>query len=314
MTVKRVVGLILWFAVFCVARSDTVRLKGGALIKGRVLTVNPKATVVDIGFDLLKIPADSILRVDSDGEAATAVEDDGELYKVGGAGLATIIDAVEKYAPAVLLVRTPKGLGSGFFVNRDGYLITNFHVVRGQRHVSVTQFHRDGREMRKIIYRDVRIAALDPFHDLAVLKVEDGLEDNFTPVVFAPEEDVKLGEGVFVIGNPLGLERTVTEGVVSQVNRNFDGNLYLQIDAPVNPGNSGGPLFDSRGRVIGVVNMGVLVMEGLNFAIPARRVKFLLNHLEAYAFDESNPLSGNFYPDAPRKPRPAPGDKQGDEL
>ena len=107
---------------------------------------------------------------------------------------------------------------------------------------------------------------------------------------------------MFAIGNPLGLERTVTEGVLSQTHRNFGGILYLQVDAPVNPGNSGGPLFNVRGQVIGIINMGVATMEGLNFAIPARHVTYILDHIDAFAYDAANPESGFVYPDPPRRP------------
>jgi serine protease Do len=87
--------------------------------------------------------------------------------------------------------------------------------------------------------------------------------------------------------------------VLSQSERSFNGHLYLQIDAPVNPGNSGGPLFNGRGQVIGVINMGVTGMEGLNFAIPVRDVKYMLDHLTGFAFDQSNPESGYVYPEPP---------------
>ena len=95
----------------------------------------------------------------------------------------------------------------------------------------------------------------------------------------------------------------MTEGILSHTGRLFAGSLYLQIDASVNPGNSGGPLFNGRGQVIGVVNMGVPVMQGLNFAIPVRHVAFLLDHIEAYAYDASNSESGFVYVAAPPNPQ-----------
>jgi serine protease Do len=152
--------------------------------------------------------------------------------------------------------------------------------------------------LKRIIHREVEIVATAPFYDLAILKLKDQ-KDDFTTVILSPSDDVEIGETVFAIGNPLGLERTVTEGVVSQSERSFNGHLYLQVDAPVNPGNSGGPLFNGRGQVIGVINMGVPSMEGLNFAIPVREVKYTLDHLSGFAFDQSNSESGYVYPEPP---------------
>ena len=153
-----------------------------------------------------------------------------------------------------------------------------------------------------MIHKQIRIVALDAFHDLAVLQIEDKHETPFPKVVLSLDEPV-YGESIFVIGNPAGLERTVTEGILSHTGRLFEGSLYLQLDASVNPGNSGGPLFNGHGQVIGVVNMGSRIMQGLNFAIPVRHVAFLLDHIEAYAYDTSNSESGFVYVSAPPNPR-----------
>ncbi len=162
--------------------------------------------------------------------------------------------------------------------------------------------------------QEVEIVAVDAFHDLAVLRVvEIAADAPITPAVLAPHDRSRPGEAVFVIGNPLGLERSVTQGVISQTARNFNGMLFLQTDAPVNPGNSGGPLFNARGQVIGIINMQVPVRQGLNFAIPVRHARFLLEHLDDYAFDETNSESGFLYLDPPRRavrqsPSPIPED------
>ena len=162
----------------------------------------------------------------------------------------TTAEAAELYAPAVVLVKTAAGLGSGFFINKNGYLITNFHVIAGEKHISVTQFLQEGKILRRMLHKEVEIVATAPFHDLAILRLKD-FDTEITPVVFDPEENLRIGETVFAIGNPLGLERTVTEGVLSQTHRNFGGILYLQVDAPVNPGNSGGPFLMRADRSSG---------------------------------------------------------------
>ncbi len=295
------------------ACAEVVTLRGGARVEGQILKQDDQCVVVDLGFSVVTVPAAQVLEIgERDARPAVPAGDASELYEVRQLERLATSDAVRKFGPAVVVIRSAGGLGSGFFVNRDGFLITNFHVIKGQKRISVTRFIRDGSVMRREIYEDVNIIATDPFHDLAVLQVEEEkLGSNLVHVVLAPEDGGRMGDPVFVIGNPLGLERTVTKGVLSQTARNFRGQLYLQVDAPVNPGNSGGPLFNDRGQVSGVINMQIPIMQGLNFAIPIRNVKFLLDHLEAYAYDQSNPESGYVYPNPPRRPRRGVVDEEG---
>merc|ERR1711965_91979 len=127
------------------------------------------------------------------------------------------------------------------------------------------------------------------------------------PFLFAPvqgAEKLDIGQPVFAIGNPLGLERTLTQGVISTTQRNFSGLTYVQTDTPINPGNSGGPLFNTRGEVIGITNMGIVGGEALGFAIPARYVKDFVRNREAFAYDRSNPNSGHIYHHPPTRRLP----------
>jgi serine protease Do len=293
------------------AYAEDVILKGGAQIRAPLLKDGSDTVVLDLGHDVLRIPRKEILRIyeqapEVDG---TVPEDTNQLYTAQSPDRLTTEEAANLYAPAVVLVKTAAGLGSGFFINKQGYLITNFHVISGEKRISVTQFLQEGQVLRRVVHNEVEIVATAPFHDLAVLRLKE-FDTEITPVVFSPEERLSIGETVFAIGNPLGLERTVTEGVLSQTHRNFGGILYLQVDAPVNPGNSGGPLFNARGQVVGIINMGVPIMEGLNFAIPARHAKYILDHIDAFAYDAANSESGFVYPDPPRRtgttPSPQP--------
>jgi serine protease Do len=284
------------------AYANDVILRGGAKIQAPLLKQADDATVLDLGFEVLRIPNSEILATYEDQVVEGTVPDDtNRLYFVQMPERITTAEAAELYAPSVVVVKTAAGLGSGFFINKAGYLITNFHVIAGEKKISVTQFLQENSILRRVVHKDVDIVATAPFHDLAVLKLKD-FDTEITPVIFAPSEELGVGETVFAIGNPLGLERTVTEGVLSQTHRNFGGILYLQVDAPVNPGNSGGPLFNARGQVIGIINMGVPSMEGLNFAIPARHATYILDHIDAFAYDATNPESGFVYPDPPRRP------------
>ncbi len=281
----------------------SITLRGGAVVTAPVLKQDEQAVFLDLGHEVLAVPANAILESRAaGGDAAPAASGAEAFYLAGAADAATIAEAAAQFAPSVAVVRTPRGLGSGFFVNRRGYLLTNFHVIRGERRAAVTRFVRDRQVLRRIVHQDVRIVAVDAFHDLAVLRVAEIETDApITPAVLAPHDRCRPGEAVFVIGNPLGLERSVTQGVISQTARNFNGLLFLQTDAPVNPGNSGGPLFNARGQVIGVINMQIPVRQGLNFAIPVRHARFLLDHLDDYAFDENNSESGFLYLDPPRR-------------
>jgi len=283
--------------------AEEVAIKGGAIIQAPLLKDTESAIVLDLGYNVLRIPRNEVLGVyeDQTTETGTVSDDTNCLYTVQSPDHISTAEAATLNAPAVVLVKTAAGLGSGFFINKKGDLITNFHVICGEKHISVTQFLKEGNVLRRVVHKEVEIVATAPFHDLAILRIKE-FDTKITPIIFSPVEDLHIGETVFAIGNPLGLERTVTEGVLSQTHRNFGGILYLQVDAPVNPGNSGGPLFNARGQVIGIINMGVPTMEGLNFAIPARHAKYILDHIDAFAYDAANPESGFVYPDPPRRP------------
>jgi serine protease Do len=147
----------------------------------------------------------------------------------------------------------------------------------------------------------VRIIAMNKYADLALLKIEDKDAPKFARLVLGDSEPLEVGERVFAIGSPLGLERTVTEGIISTKSREMQGDLYLQTTAQINPGNSGGPLFNLRGEVIGVTNMKITFGEGLGFAIPIEIVKFFLNHRDAYAYDNDNPSNPYRYLEPPSR-------------
>ncbi|HLU47959.1 MAG TPA: trypsin-like peptidase domain-containing protein, partial [Planctomycetota bacterium] len=108
-------------------------------------------------------------------------------------------------------------------------------------------------------------------------------------------------DSVFAIGSPLGLERTVSQGIVSNRNRAVDGLLYIQTTAAINPGNSGGALFNDKGEVVGVTNMKILGGESIGFAIPVHHLKDFLRNYQAFAYDKDNPNTGIRYLEPPRK-------------
>jgi serine protease Do len=198
-------------------------------------------------------------------------------------------------------VRTPSGLGSGFFITEDGHLITNFHVIEGETKLSIEVYHQKDGQLDRRSYKDVRIVAMNKFADLALLKVEDKDAPKFKRMLLGDSDNLGQGDQVFAIGSPLGLERTVTEGILSTTTRQMAGDLYLQTTAQINPGNSGGPLFNLRGEVVGVTNMKLTFGEGLGFAIPVEQVKHFLKHRDAFAYDNDNPSNAYRYLEPPSR-------------
>ncbi|MCP4132189.1 MAG: serine protease [bacterium] len=313
---RKILYIAVLITVFStVLHSEVIQLKEGAVIKGSILKKTKKHVIVDLGFDVIKVPVSDILKIKKNDnkikEPENAQQDNNNLYSEKTHEIISTEEGVQTFAPSVVVVRSPGGMGSGFFINKDGYVITNFHVIKGEKHLTITRFKKFGKELKRIVHKKIRIVALDPFHDLAVLQIEEKISDGLQPVVLSPADDVEMGEKIFVIGNPLGLERTVTEGVISHTSRIFAGKIFLQVDASVNPGNSGGPLFNSRGQIIGVINMGVRNMQGLNFAIPVRHVKFLLDHIDAFAYSETNSQTGYVYPLPPPNPQKFKNKKTG---
>ncbi|WP_295192539.1 Do family serine endopeptidase [uncultured Brevundimonas sp.] len=170
--------------------------------------------------------------------------------------------------------QTTQGAGSGFFISQDGFIVTNNHVVADATEIKVKM--SDGREL------PARLIGRDPGTDLAVIKVEG---NDFKYVSFEETAEPRVGDWVIAIGNPFGLGGTATAGIVSAKARDIDPsgyNDYIQIDAAINRGNSGGPTFDIHGRVIGV-NSAIYSPTGgsvgIGFAIPADTAKTITERL-----------------------------------
>lgn len=162
--------------------------------------------------------------------------------------------------PAVVTMRTAQSLGTGFVVRSDGWIATNLHVVVGGPRVRVTL--RDGRELDV-----VEVLAASPAYDLALVRVDaKGL-----PTLSLGDSDaMRPGDSIVAIGNPMGLEDTVSNGLVSG-RRKIDAKLeVLQVSAPISPGSSGGPLINERGEVIGIATRVMEEGQNLNFAVPIR--------------------------------------------
>lgn len=179
----------------------------------------------------------------------------------------------------LLMELQSEGSGSGAVLDREGHILTNYHVVQDANEIQVTMFNGES--------YDAQVIGADPLNDLAVIRV-DAPEDELFPVTIGNSRDLKAGMRVFAIGNPFGLERTLTTGIISSLNRSLQirGNWtiksIIQIDAAINPGSSGGPLLDAHGRLIGI-NTAIATTTGqsagVGFAIPSSLVQRVVPEL-----------------------------------
>ena len=287
-----------------------IELKDGGAVRGVIVLERPDVYYVDLGFDVLEVPKGAVAtlsEIDAEGGEVVEALPDDRLYRMAADRQdQSIRDWVGQLGEAVALVQTPTGLGSGFVIHEEGYVVTNDHVIAGETRISVTIFREGERELSKVVYDNVRIVATSSELDLALLKIEPESADVFKTVTLAAvDEGLSEGQTVFAIGSPLGLDRTVSEGIISVANRVIGGRLYLQTTTQINPGNSGGPLFNLRGEVVGVNNMKIAAVgaEGLGFSISSRIVKSFLDNRDAYAFDPRNPNAGFRYMSPPRAER-----------
>lgn len=205
------------------------------------------------------------------------------------AGPATASDVYRKVSPSVVLIegvamnpnasgdRVERSAGSGFLVDASGLIVTNSHVVFGQQVLAVTL--DDGTTL------PARVVGADPVYDIAAIRIPPPKQGTLPVVELGASSDLNVGDEVFAIGNPFGLEQTLTRGVVSAVNRILPGASWslkeplIQTDAAINHGSSGGPIVDGGGRVVGMATAILPGAQNIGFAIPIDLVKKVLPEL-----------------------------------
>jgi serine protease Do len=177
--------------------------------------------------------------------------------------------SIENMAAAVVKIHTATGSGSGFYLKERNLVVTNFHVVEGARKAGIkTQAQED---------LVARVALVNPMIDIAFLQPERPLD--LPGLQLRKTETLKAQDKVSVLGFPLGMPFTVTEGVVSSTRQVVNGRAYIQTDAAINPGNSGGPMVDARGEVIGVSTAKITEADNIGFALP---IDLVIEELEGY--------------------------------
>jgi len=257
-------------------------LLGGlvVLVVGAILI---ETDVIDTGDTTQRVVRQSpISQPASDPSAAREGKTVQDIYREEGRGV-VFIQAEGVTSDESLFGESQQGTatGSGFVVDEDGTIITNAHVVEGASKVTVS-FEEGGEAV------DAEVKGVDDDSDIAVLKIDpEGLDLTVLPL--GRSSDVEVGDPVVAIGNPFGLQRTVTTGIVSALQRQLDApsgfpiSDVIQTDASINPGNSGGPLLDAQGRVIGINSQiatgGGQGSVGIGFAVPIDTVKELLPKL-----------------------------------
>jgi serine protease Do len=171
-------------------------------------------------------------------------------------------------------VRKETSLGSGFIINKDGYIVTNDHVIKEADSIQVKLSSSDVTYTAKVIGRD-------PKTDIAVIKIN--AKEPLQAAVLADSDKIQVGQWAIAIGNPFGLDKTVTVGVISATGRSGMGietyENFIQTDASINPGNSGGPLLNIHGEVVGINTAIVAAGQGIGFAIPVNMAKQIISQL-----------------------------------
>lgn len=190
-----------------------------------------------------------------------------------------------------------EGQGSGAIIDKEGYVVTNYHVVGNADRVTVALSQNED------VY-EADIIGVDPENDLAVIKIKNPPK-NLIPIPLGSSKNLLVGQKVFAIGNPFGLDRTLTSGIISAVGRPIktkDGNVIegaIQTDASINPGNSGGPLIDSKGSMIGINTMIISPTGGsigLGFAIPVDTAKDIISDLIKFGYVKRGWIDATFLP------------------
>jgi S1-C subfamily serine protease len=183
---------------------------------------------------------------------------------------------IEDAIKAVVTIRTDISQGSGFIIYETGYIVTNAHIMEDAKAATIITYDGESHQ--------VKLVGKNELMDIILLRI-DG---NYDVLELGDSDDVQVGEKVIAIGNPLGLQFSVSEGIVSAIHRKGINDLeaYIQTDAALNPGNSGGPLINKKGEVIGINNFKIGEGESLGFALESNYIKDTVNDIYQQIYEE----------------------------
>lgn len=286
------------------------RLLGGGEVVGTLIKQTPGNVFIDIGPTIIDVPASSVIdriylselsrQTESEGGLGSGAFDSetGSLVfrsREGGTQLLSQQEILENVKRGVVLVSNPGGLGTGWMYDDEGRIVTNHHVTGGEVFQTVTIFVKNGPQWERRRIENCTVEASSSLMDIAIVKIDmDKLREqglSLYPLPIAPPDTLQAGDSVYAVGNPgmgrIVLDHSISEGIVSSTARNLNDILYLQTTAAVNPGNSGGPLINQRGEVVGLITLKAAFQEGVAFALPVEYVRHFLENSRAFAIDES---------------------------
>ena len=201
------------------------------------------------------------------GSQIGSIDEEFDLLKASAS--ADFSGIIEDAIKSVVTIRTDLSQGTGFIISQEGYVVTNYHVMQNAKSAGIFTYEGTTHSVQLIGY--------DSNLDIALLKIEGDFEE----LKLGNSDEIQIGEKVIAIGNPLGLQFSVSEGIVSATHRQGPSgiNAYIQTDAALNPGNSGGPLINTKGKVIGINNFKVGEGESLGFALESNYIKDVINNI-----------------------------------
>jgi serine protease Do len=312
-------AVLVLTAALASAEPELIRLQGGGEVFGPVIKETPAALFVDVGPTIIELPLATVLErrrlaTDGPGESTSGAGMGTGVYDPetgslifrspeAGAPILSQQQILDRVRRGVVLVSNPGGLGTGWLIDNDGRLITNHHVVGSEAFQTVTLFRPVGDQWERVVIEQCPVESFSSLLDIAIvrLNMDEVRRRDVTlePLRIADPLALEAGDRVFAVGNPgmgrMVLEHTLSEGIVSSLARNFNDVVYLQTTAAVNPGNSGGPLVNERGEVVGLVTLKAIFQEGVAFALPASYLHFFIRHAQAFAVTETNRNSGFRY-------------------
>lgn len=207
-------------------------------------------------------------------EIGSMSEEFDELKASAGEDFSGIIEEAIK---SVVTIKTDISQGTGFIIDSDGYIVTNYHVIAGAKQAGIFTYEGGTHTTSLIGYNSK--------YDIALLSIKG----NYDELELADSDDIQIGEKVIAIGNPLGLQFSVSEGIVSAIHRPGINEIkaYIQTDAALNPGNSGGPLINKKGKVIGINNFKIGGGESLGFALESNYIKDIVNEISNQVLNQT---------------------------